>query len=533
MAAKGVNLDALIPREDLSVGDGLQSGAQGDPTIGDAHLRRGFFRQSLRKPDFQRETTQWSPAKVVELVEAYLDRRLIPAVILWKAGNHNFVIDGAHRLSALLAWMQDDYGDGDASKALFGSNIDPEQRAMADKTRALMDKNVGKYALFEASLTYPQVVNDIQKVRIGNLSVSHFVAQWVPAATSEAAEKSFFTINANATPLEATEKKILQSRRAGNSVAARAIAHAGAGYAYWKDFDEETQGKIVALGKDIYEMLYRPPLSQGAIDTLDVTVAGRGYSVLPFVFDLINFASQTRVGDSSKPTAQNKMPPDDTGQDTLDYLSAAFRSLSRITGKRATSLGLHPVVYFYTRGGAFQPWAFLAWSKIVDDLFEQQKVNEFCEARAAVEEFLISHKAAMTAIVHQYGSGNRSIAPLTKFWSFLLAAFMGGADGDAALEIWRKSDDWSYLLKGDPLLRLPDDASKKRISRTTLTATIWDAALPGAPRCAICYARLHRNSTTGEHLTAKRDGGDSRPENAGISHPYCNSTYKDWKAKRA
>ena len=111
MAVKGVNLDALIPRADLSVGEGLVSGDQGGPKVEQVHLRDPFWAGRLRKPEFQRETVQWSPAKIVDLISSFLDRKLIPAVILWHAGDFNFVVDGAHRLSALLAWIHDDYGD--------------------------------------------------------------------------------------------------------------------------------------------------------------------------------------------------------------------------------------------------------------------------------------------------------------------------------------------------------------------------------------------------------------------------------------
>ena len=121
MAANGVNLDALIPRADLAVGDGVVTGVEGESRLGETHFRpKAFFASYLRKPEFQRETTQWSPSKIVDLVAAFLDRRLIPAVILWRAGDFNFVVDGAHRLSALMAWMYDDYGDGERSKKVFG-----------------------------------------------------------------------------------------------------------------------------------------------------------------------------------------------------------------------------------------------------------------------------------------------------------------------------------------------------------------------------------------------------------------------------
>jgi hypothetical protein len=69
-----------------------------------------FVARLLRKPDFQRETTQWKPAQIAMLIESFLDGELIPAVILWQSSSSIFVIDGGHRLSALLAWVHDDYG---------------------------------------------------------------------------------------------------------------------------------------------------------------------------------------------------------------------------------------------------------------------------------------------------------------------------------------------------------------------------------------------------------------------------------------
>ena len=82
MAKNWVNLDALIPREDLAVGEGVVTGKQGDLKISMTHLRDKFFAGTLRKPEFQRETIQWSPPKIVDLISAVLDDQLVPAVIL-------------------------------------------------------------------------------------------------------------------------------------------------------------------------------------------------------------------------------------------------------------------------------------------------------------------------------------------------------------------------------------------------------------------------------------------------------------------
>jgi hypothetical protein len=133
MSINVVNLDALIPREDFAV-DEAQTRAIPPDRINIAHLDGHFFAGDLRKPDFQRETMQWSPAKVVDLIRSFLDADLIPAVILWRAGQSIFVIDGAHRFSAMLAWIKDDYGDRKTSLDHAGGFITEEQRRVAERT---------------------------------------------------------------------------------------------------------------------------------------------------------------------------------------------------------------------------------------------------------------------------------------------------------------------------------------------------------------------------------------------------------------
>lgn len=533
MATNKVNLDALIRREDLAVGDGVTSGETGDDKIGIASIGGStFFTGPLRKPDFQRETVHWEPKKIVDLIAAFLDRRLIPAVILWRAGNLNFVIDGAHRLSALLAWVWDDYGDGDRSKALFGVPLPPEQIAIAQRTRKLINKEIGPYALYKAALDHPQAVDEKIKARVSNLSVVHIIAQWVPAATKDAAEDSFFKINDSATPLEPTERRILRSRGSAAAIAARAIAHGGKGYAYWGAFGEDVQKKITGLAEEISDLLFKPPLaSTGAIDTLDVPVAGRGYSYLPFAFDLINSINAVGVADSTKKVKlKEKLPPDEDGQTTASYLKAVWATLSRLTGDKPTSLGLHPVIYYYTAGGNFLPWSFLAWTMIVDEMFAAKKVIEFCKIRSALEDYLWSHKWAVSEIVHKNGSGHRSTPWLARYFKFLIEEFVAGADAAAIDAKIETHETWRFLSLKTPVFPLPGENSTAKFSNTTKTATIWKAAYPGAPRCGVCGAIWHRNSIHFDHQTAKKDGGTADPANAQVTHPYCDSTYKDQKA---
>ena len=266
MSINVVNLDALIPREDFAVATQTQQ-ANALEKISVIHLEGPFFGPDLRKPDFQRETTQWTQTKVVDLIRAFVDADLITAVILWRSGQYIFVIDGAHRLSALLAWIFDDYGDRQRSLEFFGGHISDEQRTIAKKTRDLVNKEVGSYQDYVAARKNIAGAPENMQQRLSNLAVNSVIAQWVPTTDVKSAEDSFFKINQAATPIDPTEKRILKARNSPNAIAARAITHAGTGHKYWDSFNSTVQTSIESIGSAIYGALYDPAISSKTITT--------------------------------------------------------------------------------------------------------------------------------------------------------------------------------------------------------------------------------------------------------------------------
>lgn len=515
MAATGVNLDALIPREDFAA---ATVPFKGNPTgtISMGLLKDDFFVQSLRKPDFQRETSNWTPQKIVDLVAAFLDGDLIPAIILWRSGQYVFVIDGAHRMSALLAWIYDDYGDKSRSIDFFQNQIPEEQLKLADQTRKLIEANIGTYASYlDANRT--NFATDKVKERLGMMNSNSFIAQWVPAVDAVGAENSFFKINQAPTPVDAVEKRILRGRRSAIAIATRAINRGGAGHKYWSDFAIDQQARIEAQGKAINEALYLPPLGGLPVKTSDVPVGGRGYSSLPFVFDLLSLVNG--VG------AKNPLDPDPDGELTLTYLQAVHKRIERITTTSPGSLGLHPLVYFYTRGGAFQPVAFLAVLQVVKKLTESSKLNEFIRVRRAFEDFLVAHKEAFTLIVKSQGAGAKSRPALEDFlWLTLEGLWAGKVDEQI---IAGMASDKRFRFFATPAPVRGGEVGGKAFSTATKSAAFVIELVQNGARCGICDGLLHRNSISTDHIIRKQDGGTASGANAQVAHPYCNSTYKN------
>lgn len=520
MAAAGVNLDALIPREDLAT---LSGPPKGTPTsnIGIGLLCEDFFVSGLRKPDFQRETADWTPAKIAELVAAFLDGDLIPAIILWRSGQYTFVIDGAHRLSAVMAWLYDDYGDKSRSLNFFGGHIPEEQIRLADQTRTLINASVGSYNDLKDRSRVRSAVSDKLAERLGGLATNSFVVQWVPAVDAEGAERSFFKINQAPTPVDPVEKRILRGRAAGNAIAARAINRAGGGHKYWGHFGREAQQEIETLGKEVNAILYSPPLDAGAtIKTSDVPVGGRGYSSLPFVFELVNLVNSLGKGDG--------LAKDPDGSDTIRFLKVVKKRLEQVTTNHPGSVGLHPLVYFYTRGGSFQPTAFFAALEMVHRLFERGKVDDFCRVRQDYESFLLRHKEAFSLIVTSLGSGGRSRPAMEEFFEKSLEGFWQGKSADEIATEMAQDNRFRFLTAPAPVRGR--GSSKKGFDASAKSAAFIAALQREGVRCGICGGLLHRNSVTTDHVERRADGGGNHWQNGQPSHPYCNSGYKERQA---
>lgn len=527
MATKNlVNLDAMIPRQDFAADVSGHRTTQNIP-ISITHLKEGdFFINALRKPDFQRETSYWTPQKVADLVTAFLDRDLIPALIFWNSGPFIYVIDGAHRLSAILAWIRDDYGDRPRSHAFMGGQIPLEQLRAAKAARELTEKAVGKYSEYLAAnadlaniASYPPLFQR----RLATLSQHVFSSQWVDAVDAETAQKSFFKINESATPLDATERLILKSRKAANAIAARAIANSGGGNKYWNNFGAAQREAIEQTGRYIHDLLFEPPIDEGALKTLDVPVAGHGYNTLPFVFDLVNLANGVQLPTSNRKTGGNdEYEKDATGDATVAHLVKVQKLVEWITGNQPRALGLHPIVYFYTKTGAFQPQAFLGMASVILDLEAQNRTKKFRDHRAKFEQFLLEHKNSVSQIVHRFGSKKRSLNLVAAFfWHVLDGLFLGKPVNEIADELSRDPTYATAVSQAGGTTR------GKAFRKPAKSATYIEQAIANVVRCDICGGALHRKSINTDHIEKRSKGGEAHSRNGRPTHFYCNSSRPD------
>jgi hypothetical protein len=505
-----INLDALIPREDFAMEDSKKPQSLGDKLkITDLVQGEGFLYASLRKPDFQRETSDWDREKIASFIKSFLDGDLIPSIILWQAGNLTFVIDGAHRLSALIAWANDDYGDGLISQAFFSHDVDPEQRRVGEQTRNFVNGIVGSYRECIDAIRSPNLANPDVLAKARTLGFKSVQLQWV-SGDAEQAEASFFTINQKATPISDTEIALLKSRKSPTAMASRAVLRSGTGHKFWKDFDISTKTEIEKLAKELNQWLFTPPLKT-PVKTLDLPLAGKGYSAnsLALIYDLVRLTNASAIDE------------DDDGKGTVKCLNSTLKVVRRITTTHASSLGLHPALYFYSDKGRYQPTALLAWIEIIKEFEATREFEKFILHRKKFEAGLIVLKQVTNQVTVKYGSSLKGYKQLKDVYLKIYALIIENDN----LDTLRKD-----LKIAFPFLNLesqPNAIQNPNFSRDTKSEIFLTQALNSAQQHKICSGFIHSNSMTVDHIHRKEDGGKGDATNGQLAHPFCNSTIKN------
>lgn len=515
-----VNLDALITREDFEVKENINPGKKKE-TISIEDLQKdSFFFSNIRKPDFQRETNEWDKQRISEFIKSFVEGDLIPAIILWKSAvGYLFVIDGSHRLSALYAWVNNDYGDGIISKQFYDGIIPDEQKDIAQKTRNLVNKTVGSYEDFKLALKYPDKVKSevVQYARnLGSLAIQ---LQWVEGDASKA-ESSFFKINQQAAPIDKTELKLLKSRKQPNSIAARAIIRSGKGHKYWSSFSSEIQNSIEQIAKEINQVLFEPKL-QTPIKTLDIPIGGKLYSsqTLPLILDFVNIVNDIDLN--------NKAIDDDTtGEETIKFLKKVRKIAYRLNGNHPSSLGLHPIVYFYSNEGRYRTVSFLAVVDFVINLERDKQINNFIKVREDFEKFILEYDYIIKQIYEKYRDVHKSYKSLSRFFKQAIAYLEAGKKNETINEIISR-ENFKYLTVKTNNISPPNILSTKDFNTDKKSEIYIRDVLQNAPRCKICNGLIHRNSISIDHIQRKEDGGLGTVNNGQITHPYCNTGYKN------
>lgn len=526
MSANNVNMDALIERLDLDTGSQSATKPGKFDAIHAMDLTRGCpFFSVLRKPDFQRETAIWSPERVRDLIVAFAAEDLVPAVILWRSPtNHFFVIDGAHRLSSLIAWVNNDFGTGVISQEFFESEVDPARKLAAKKTKEMVENAVGNYHAIAESFklsTSTQAEKDIAAKLLNCV----LPVQWLDGDATKA-EKSFFKINQQGVPLDNTELTLLYSRQCPNSIAARALNQRGTGHLQSAKFTPENKKDIEAIAVNLHNCLFTPPLMTSTVKSPDhLPLAGRSAAAtsLSLLLDTVNLTNGIAgTAPTSKENAEELIPPDIDGTTTVEFLKKTKKIIYRISSYEThddmSSLDLHPLVYFYSNGGKHLPSSFLAVVELMNEYEKNNSFHKFTLIRESFEDFLVKHKDFVQQVSRHARGQIKAVHKIKEFFVFITKQIEAGNTDDGIVTNLQASTEFSFLK-----VTTNDPKTKEDFTSGVKSKVVITHELDVAKRCQICNARVPNLGISFDHKQDKKMNGIGDAANAQFTHHYCNS----------
>jgi 5-methylcytosine-specific restriction endonuclease McrA len=528
LATHQVNLDAMIPREDF---DGAGSDGTNDIQVlcrADDFLDGRPTSTTLRKPDFQRDTNNWSPRVIVDFVKSYLDNEMIPPILKWTSQNGRvFIIDGAHRVSALIAWVHNDYGYGHKSKKFFGDAITEQQKILHTKTQELVEEEVGSFSDLSALLNDPSADHTKdQKALVRARRIGRFIPAQNVNGDASHAERSFLKINDRPAVIDKTELDVIRARDKPNAIATRSIMRAGSSHPALNKFPAH-KDEIESLALEIRKLVFGP-YEEIVTHSPDIPRAGQPYSSQAFnmVLDIINrFNGVTDAmwrSRAKKTKTSIPLLPDETdGSKTVAFLKTV-RKVARLMAshEEPMGLGLDNAVYAWGETSQFYPSAHVAAMQFVRDIDQKGEQRKFKDARELFEDFLVRHKSYLKQLSHGKGARGRSVPAIVNLFRTVFEAIANGATNDD--EIIKKVRSQQMLKdlrdKTGPVIK----TNKKKFSKKVIAAGVVRDVLEHRPRCAYCNSRLPPHARSKEHEIPKRRGGKGTVENLGFVHPVCN-----------
>ncbi|GGH21532.1 hypothetical protein GCM10008013_19500 [Paenibacillus segetis] len=371
------NLEHLIPRRNIEASDNNQIALQSDRRSGFnlTDLEKGqFFYDQLRKPVFQRDTNQWTVERLEKLIITFLDDGLIPAIILWESSDGEiYVIDGSHRISSLIAWVNSDYGK---ENQLSDSNHNAIEEYINDK--------IGSYNEIKASKNekYKQVKQIIAKRSIA--------VQWV-TGNYEKVKESFIRINEQGVVISEDEKELIENDSLDTSKLSRAILSHGLG---------QTSRDQSEKSLELFNRLFIPYFS---FHLKNFPLAGS----LNEDFVISRIYNFVKIVDSGE-----KLGIKDLEEKALNLLCFV-----------QDELNINQQVYFYGATQKFKTNSFYGFMRFMSLLIENQDLlSQFVNNRREFEDYLVENERHIQEIARKKRQAKKAYDEVADYYKAVLEA---------------------------------------------------------------------------------------------------------------
>ncbi|MGM7637394.1 GmrSD restriction endonuclease domain-containing protein, partial [Bacillus sp. Hm123] len=369
------NLEHLIPRSNIDDSDNPYISSQSDrrSSFNLTDLEKGqFFYQQLKKPIFQRDTNQWTVERVEKLINTFLDDGLIPAIILWEDTEGNiYIIDGAHRISSLIAWVNSDYGKKNEIN-------DSNHKAI----ESYINQQIGSYSEIKSS-------TDEKYKRSKQIIAKRSIAvQWVTGDYDKVKE-SFIRINEQGVEITEDEKELIENDQLPTSQLSRAILGQGLGQVS-KNQNERT--------RLLFNRFFMPFLSH-QLNNYPLCGSLNQDFVISKVYNVVKI-----IDDNEK----------------LDINLLEDKAISLLTFVQ-DYLNISQKAYFYGATKQFKTNSLYGFIRFAVKLNEDSYLKDiFIKNRKNFEEFLVNNERHIQTIARKKRQAKKAYEEVSRYYETLL-----------------------------------------------------------------------------------------------------------------
>ncbi len=563
-----VYLDHLIPREPLLYKSITEAG-DNQPTPFPS-LRLYALNNDpdlvwqLRKPDFQRTTQAWSPTVCADLLESIVNEQVVPSVILWMSpDNFIYVLDGGHRISVLLAWLKDDWGEGctrnmtpaelvaareaatQVRKLLAAKSIgEAREYWMADSKFRQVEREHGREAVSgELSLREQKLANKVRRWRGSDIG---FFIQWV-VGNYETAEKSFVKINRTGAPLSDWETILVENRQSSFARLVMSIADPTHADRCWPKVDvpapmHSTTDEVLKKSRVISNLLFAPePLTanvkQDALRPLLGISAARP-DLRPLYTAEVLTIVKGQKGQKVETEALMKADKSDSSTQIIinaqSLTSETIDALNSLAGPSPRSLSTAPLLYYYNTQGDYVRnllYGMLYWINFGSDTDVHTRKISFSAYRGSFEDVLIQHKQRIIKrITRKIGSGSEVTRQTANYFDALLQKVI-----EFSGKINTPEFEAAHTIILETLTKTSSKSQSGRIEDEKVSSArnfppgmkdeiMVKTILDTLPTCEICNGRLIATQNVQyDHKHEVGKGGPTAIYNGRIVHPFCNN----------
>jgi hypothetical protein len=567
-----VYLDHLIPRESLRfhrpiepfVSTKLNKPARLElvDLMGDSQRFR-----FIRKPDFQRSTWAWTPEECVQLLESFRFGQVIPSIIMWTSpdNGYEYILDGGHRVSVVLAWLSNRWGRQIADFAPFIDDYETRQKITraADSVERLVAARIGTIQSYQdASTRLAELVtqgnvvpkemmpdDEFQRALFYQGIVSRSVAfhvLWVDG-DYKTAERSFLKINKSGRQLSDWETRIVQDRDSSFMRCVMSTANPTAARHYWpqdadlNDSQKQTAKSMEMMSTLLNNNLFHPavsvPVKQLTLpfmmsspsektrwisEFLTVTAGYRGQQA-----ETDKLISETRRSDAS-----------DFLQDGSAIMERALELFEHLNGPntQSKSLGIVPALYFYTVDARYVRslfYGFVYWMTFGAEADFRLRKLMFSAYRGEFEAVLKSNKASIVEFISRNrGSGPEVTITTANVLDTILRAlvrFKSPASDNFIRHIREQLRLDLRIAEPEIEENEEDDEDdlfeqRRQITPRERSQAVLSKLIDRAITCEICGGIIDPASGIQfDHVILYSQGGSSTLDNSRVTHPYCNN----------